>query len=183
MLPLFMLLFGGHRKVGDMLKGYLIIMGILIIANTLDYIFIGLKYVLIGLVFISSLLVVLYVLSIRYQQKNYLGRISSNIIYFILNTKVTRAKDMLRNNNQHYEVCNEIVFLFKNFRPNDAKFLYRQELGRVSLDLNKYKLNLIEEDEVLKPFKNWFCDVEKYFLQSYTVEDPNLIDTVFENLN
>ena len=75
MLPVFMLLFGGHRKVGDMLKGYLIIMGILIIANTLDYIFIGLKYVLIGLVFISSLLVVLYVLSIRYQQKNYLGRI------------------------------------------------------------------------------------------------------------
>ena len=43
MLPVFMLLFGGHRKVGDMLKGYLIIMGILIIANTLDYIFIGLK--------------------------------------------------------------------------------------------------------------------------------------------
>ena len=90
---------------------------------------------------------------------------------------------MLRNNNQHYDVCNEIVFLFKNFRPNDAKFLYRQELGRVSLDLNKYKLNLIEEDEVLKSFKNWFCDVEKYFLQSYTVEDPNLIHTVFENLN
>ncbi len=183
MLSVFMLLFRGHRKVGDMLKGYLIVMGILIIANTLDYIFIGLKYFAMGLIFISSLFVVLYVLSIRYQQKNYLGRISSNIIYFILNTKVTRAKDMLRNNNQHYEVCNEIVFLFKNFRPNDAKFLYRQELGRFSLDLNKYKLNLIEEEEVLKSFKNWFCDVEKYFLQSYTVEDPNLIDTVFENLN
>ena len=39
------------------------------------------------------------------------------------------------------------------------------------------------QNSQLKPFKNWFCDVEKYFLQSYTVEDPNLIDTVFENLN
>ncbi len=184
MLNIYVLLFGGRHKIGNLVKGYLIMMGIIVIGSTMEYVLIGLKYIGIALVLISSFIVVLYVLSERYQHKNYLGKLSSNIIYFILNTKVTRAEDMLKNNKQHYEVCNEIVSLFKSFRPNDAKFTYRQELGRIRLNLNKYKLDYNEEDEVLEPFKNWFCEVEKYYLQSYTEQcPPNLIDSVYENLN
>jgi hypothetical protein len=167
MLNIFILLLRGQHKVGKMLKGYLIMMGIIIIFTTLNYILVGLKYVAFAMVFIASLIVILYVLSVRYQHKNFIGVLSSNIMYYILHTKVSRAKNMLNNNNQHRAACDEIIFLFKNIRPNDAKFTYRQELKRVRLNLEKYKLDFDEEDEVLNPFKNWFYNTEKYFLNSY----------------
>ena len=184
MLNIFILLFGGQQKRENLIKGYLIVMGIIIISTTMNYILIGLKYVAFAMVFIASLIVMLYVLSVRYQYKNFIGKLSSSIIYYVLNTKVTRAKDMLKNNNQHHAVCDEIMLLFKNFRPNDAKFTYKEELQYIKLYLEKFKLDFEQEDEVLEPFKNWFCDTEKYFLQRYREQDTaNLIDSVYDNLN
>jgi hypothetical protein len=172
MLNIFILLFRGQHKVGNMLKGYLIMMGIIIICTTMNYILIGLKYVALAMVFIASLIVILYVLSVRYQHKNFIGILSSTIMYYILNTKVTRVKDMFINNNQHHAACEEIIFLFKNIRPNDAKFTFKKELKRLRLNLEKYKLDFDEEDEVLNPFKNWFYNAEKYFLNSYLENKP-----------
>jgi hypothetical protein len=184
MLNIFVLLFGGQQKRENMVKGYLIMMSIIIICTTMNYILIGLKYVAFAMVFITSIIVMLYVLSIRYQQKNLIGRLSSSIIYYILNTKVTRAKDMLKNNTQHHAVCDEIMALFKNFRPNDAKEIYKEELWRIKLRLKRYNLNFEEEEEVLEPFKKWFCNTEKYFIQNYVEPNStNLIDSIYDNLN
>ena len=184
MLNIFILLFGGQQKGKNMVKGYLIMMSIIIICTTMNYILIGLKYVAFAMVLIASLIVMLYVFSVRYQHKNFIGKFSSGIIYYLLNTKVTRAKNMLKSDNQHYAVCDEIMSLFKNFRTNDAEFTYREELKRLRLNLDKYKLDFDEEDEVLEPFKNWFCDTQKYFLQGYKEQDTaNLIDSVYYNIN
>lgn len=184
MLNIFILLFGGKQKRENMIKGYLIMMGIIIICTTMNYILIGLKYVAFAMVFIASLIVMLYVFSVRYQYTNFIGKFSSSIIYYIFNTKITRAKDILKSDNQHHAVCDEIMSLFKNFRPNDAKFTYKEELQRIRLNLVKFKLDFEQEDEVLEPFKNWFCDTEKYFLQNYKEQDTaNLIDSVYDNLN
>ena len=184
MLNIFILLFGGQQKGKNMVKGYLIMMSIIIICTTMNYILIGLKYVAFAMVLIASLIVMLYVFSVRYQHKNFIGKFSSSIIYYILNTKVTRAKDMLKNNNQHHAVCDKIMLLFKNFMPNDAEYTFREELKRLRLNLDKYKLDFDEEDEVLEPFKNWFKETEAYFLQKYTEQDTtNLVNSVYENLN
>lgn len=159
-------------------------LGIIIIGTTMSYILIGLKYMACGMVFLSSVFVVLYILSTRYQQKNMLGKFSSSIIYYILNTKVTRAKDVLKNNSQHSSVCDEIMALFKAVRPNDAKFTTR-ELERIRCLLQLFKLDFDEEDEVLAPFKNWFYEVEAYYLQCYSKEQnvSELIHSVYDNLN
>ncbi|MEC4050101.1 hypothetical protein OX284_011720 [Flavobacterium sp. SUN046] len=183
MLNIFVFLFGDQNKVSSMVKGYLILMGIIIISTTMSYILVGLKYVAVAMVFFASLLVMLYVLSVRYKQRNYIGKFSSIIIYYILNTKVTRAKDMVKKNKKHFEACDEIVLLFKNFRPNDAKDFYKEELDRLRLNLNNYNLNFEEEDEVLEPFKKWFTTTEKHFFNNYSNRNPNLIDQVYDNLN
>ncbi|GAA4059683.1 hypothetical protein [Flavobacterium chungnamense] len=182
---IFILFLGGQQKIGNLVKGYMIVLGVVLVCTTMDYILVGLKYIALAMVILSSLLVMLYVLSVRYQQNNYLGRISSNIIYFILNTKVTRAKDLLRNNSQHSAVCDEIMALFKAVRPNDAKFTYTRELERIRCLLQQFKLDFDEVDEVLTSFKNWFSEVEAYYIESYSKEQDvsELIDSVYYNLN
>lgn len=172
MLNIFILLFRGQHKVGNMFKGYLIMMGIIIICTTMNYAVIGLKHVVLAMVFIASLIVILYALSMRFQHRNFIGILSSNIRDYILYSKASRAKDMLKNINQHRAACDEIIFLFKCIRPNDAKFTYKKELKRLKLNLEKYKLDFDEEDEVLNPFKNWFYDVEKFYLNSYLENKP-----------
>ena len=172
MLNIFILLFRGQHKVGNMLKGYLIMMGIIIICTIMNYIHIGLKYVAFAMVFIASFIVILYMLSVRYQYKNFIGVFSFNIKDYILYSKTSKAKNILKNIDQHRAACDEIIFLFKNIRPNDAKFTFKKELKRLRLNLEKYKLDFDEEDEVLNPFKNWFYDAEKYYLNSYLENKP-----------
>ncbi len=184
MIDINMIAFRAERKVIEMAKGYLILIGITIILTAMDYILIGLKYAAIAMVIIASIIVMLYILSIRYGQRNFIGTLSSAIIYYIFTTKVTRAKDMLKNNEDHYAVCEEIILLLKNFRFNDAKYLYRKELQQTRLRLEKFKLDFDEEDEVIEPFKDWYSQAENHFLQDFNKEDTlKLNESDYDNLN